>query len=188
MDRRSSSLARTTPSALPTDELAERLLGAVLPDARLDSTEGTVDLSQLAADLLVLFVYPHATGLPDAPVSGWDQIPGARGCTAQACGFRDSYQRLRDLGATIAGLSAQTAEEQRAFADRVGLPYPLLSDPRRQLAARLGLPTFTSEDRTFYRRLTLIAKSRRIVKVFSPVLEPERNAADVVSWLVNVRH
>lgn len=176
-------LAPDMPSAVEDDRTAERLVGAVVPALTLASTVGRVQLAQLAADLLVLFVYPHATGLPEPPVRGWDLIPGARGCTAQACGFRDHYEVLRDLGANLAGLSVQTVEEQRAFAGRVGLDYPLISDPRCQLAAALGLPTFTAGGRTFYGRLTLIGRAGRIAKVFGPVLKPERNAADVAEWL-----
>lgn len=172
-----------TPAAVAGDDHAEDLLGARLPPLTLESTGGPVDLVQQARDLLVLFIYPHATGLPDAPVPGWDLIPGARGCTAQACAFRDDHGRLRDLGATLAGLSVQTVEEQRAFAARVGLGYPLISDPTRQLAAALGVPTFTASGQTFYKRLTLIARDACVVKVFYPVLVPERNAADVAGWL-----
>lgn len=167
------------------DRVAESLLRAALPALTLESTAGRVDLAELAADLLILFVYPHATGLPDAPVPGWDLIPGARGCTVQACGFRDHHDRLRELGAVLAGLCVQTVEEQLAFAARVDLHYPLISDPTRQLVAALGLPTFTAGGQTFYKRLTLIARSVRVVKVFFPVLEPERNAAEVAAWLDN---
>lgn len=169
--------------AADDDRVAGGLAGATLPALRLETTAGEVDLAGLAGELLVLFIYPHATGLPDAPVPGWDLIPGARGCTAQSCGFRDHHGRLRDLGAEIAGLSVQAVDEQHDFAERVGLHYPLISDPTRRLAAVLGLPTFTAGGRTFYKRLTLIARGGRVTKVFYPVIEPERNAADVVAWL-----
>jgi peroxiredoxin len=175
--------AREGPSALADDRAAERLVGAAVPALRLESTGGPVDLADLATGLLVLFVYPHATGLPDSPVSGWDLIPGARGCTAQACAFRDHHDRLSGLGAEVAGLSVQTVEEQRAFAFRVGLHYRLISDPTRQAADALGLPTFTADGRTFYRRLTLIGTSGRVVKVFGPILAPEANAEEVATWL-----
>lgn len=161
----------------------EGLVGTALPALALDSTAGPVDLAELGAELLVLYVYPHATGLPDAPVPDWDLIPGARGCTAQSCAFRDQHDRLTELGAELAGLSVQAVEEQREFAARVGLGYRLISDPARQLAAALGLPTFTAAGRTFYKRLTLVAREEHVVKVFYPVLEPERNAADVAAWL-----
>jgi peroxiredoxin len=162
---------------------SEHLLGAALPSLRLESTAGEADLGVLATGLLVLFVYPHATGLPDAPVPGWDTLPGARGCTAQSCGFRDEHDRVAELGANIAGLSVQTVEEQRQFAARVGLRFPLISDPALRLATALRLPTFTAGDRTFYERLTLVAAEGRIVKVFHPVPAPERNAGDVLRWL-----
>jgi peroxiredoxin len=161
----------------------DHLLGAALPSLRLESTVGEVDIDTLASGLLALFIYPHATGLADAPVPGWDAIPGARGCTAQSCGFRDEHNRVADLGASIAGLSVQTSEEQRQFAARVGLQFPLISDPGVRLAASLRLPTFTAGDRIFYERLTLIARAGSIVKVFHPVPAPERNAADVLRWL-----
>lgn len=171
------------PSAVVDPSLAQRLVGMEVPALALDSTAGWLDLRDLAGGLLVLFVYPHATGLPDAPVPGWDMIPGARGCTAQACGFRDRYEVLRRLGAKVAGLSVQPLEEQRAFGGRVGIEYPLISDPERRLAGALGLPTFTVGGRTFYRRVTLIAREGRIVKIFSPLIDPERNAVEVASWL-----
>jgi peroxiredoxin len=164
-------------------DLADRLRGAELPPLTLDSTQGPVDLAELGRDLLVLFIYPHATGLADAPVPGWDSVPGARGCTAQSCAFRDVHHRFDDIGATLAGLSVQPADEQRTFAGRVGLRYRLISDPGRQLADALGLPTFTLSGRTFYKRLTLIATRGQVVKAFYPIVEPERNAAAVLEWL-----
>jgi peroxiredoxin len=159
------------------------LLGAALPSLKLDSTTGHIDLEELARGLLVLFIYPHATGLPDAPVPGWDAIPGARGCTAQSCGFRDEHARIGDLGASLAGLSAQAVEEQRQFAARVGVRFPLISDPALRLGAILDLPTFAVGNRTFYRRIALVARGGVIIKVFYPVHDPERNAADVLRWL-----
>lgn len=171
------------PSAVAEEGTADRLMGLSVPAVTLGSTMGPVDLAQLASDFLVLFVYPHATGLPEAPAPGWDLIPGSRGCTAQACGFRDAYERLHELGTTVAGLSVQTVEDQRTFASRVRLPYALISDPTRRLETAIGLPTFTSGGQTFYRRVTLVATRGRVVRVFSPVLEPERNAAEVAAWL-----
>jgi peroxiredoxin len=165
--------------------VANRLLGTPLPSIRLESTVGDVDLADFAGDLLVLFVYPHATGLPDAPVPGWDLIPGARGCTAQSCAFRDQHGRFSELGARLVGLSVQTVQEQVEFAARVGVHYPLVSDPSLKMSAALALPTFTSGGRTFYKRLAFVAKWGRIVKIFYPVPSPEQNAADVLQWLEN---
>jgi peroxiredoxin len=168
---------------LEDDGACDHLVGAEVPSLAFDSTAGRVDLSELANDLLVLFLYPHGTGLPEAPVPGWDLIPGARGCTAQSCAFRDRHDQLTELGATLAGLSVQTVEEQREFATRTGVSYRLISDPGRRLADAMRMPTFTAGGRTFYKRVTLIARRGRVVKVFYPVAHPEQNAADVVSWV-----
>jgi peroxiredoxin len=169
------------------DGACDHLVGTALPALPLESTVGRVDLAELAARLFVLFIYPHATGLPDAPVPGWDLIPGARGCTAQSCAFRDQHSRFSDLGAMLAGLSVQKVDEQREFAARVGVHFPLISDPARQLGAALGLPTFTAHGQTFYKRLTLVAEGGRIAKMFYPVFAPERNPADVLAWLESER-
>jgi peroxiredoxin len=168
---------------IPDDGACDHLVGVDLPRLHFASTHGPVDLAALAADLLVLFIYPHATGLPDAPVPGWDAIPGALGCTAQSCGFRDVHDRLTDFGATLAGLSVQEVVEQAAFAARVGLRYPLISDPKRELGSALGLPSFTASGSTFYKRVTLLAVRGSIVKVFNPIEEPARNGLEVLEWL-----
>jgi peroxiredoxin len=134
-------------------------------------------------ETLVAFVYP-ATGTPGRALpEGWDEIPGARGCTPQSCAFRDHHSELAELGATVVGVSAQPPEEQREFADREGLPYDLVNDSELRLADELGLPTFDVEGRRLYRRITLIAREGKIVKVFYPVFPPDRNAADVADWL-----
>jgi peroxiredoxin len=161
----------------------DHLVGRRIPRLRLDSTHGRVLLSSLAERRLVLFIYPHATGLPEPPVPEWDSIPGARGCTVQSCGFRDHNARLTELGAEVAGLSVQTVTEQRDFAQRVGLHYRLISDPARAVEAALGPPTFLAGGRIFYRRLTLVAERAVIVKVFDPIAAPADNAAEVVHWL-----
>ena len=170
---------------VPVDDgAADHLTGSTIPTLSLRSTGGRdVDLSRAAERTLVLYVYPR-TGRPGEPLPiGWDEIPGARGCTPQSCAFRDRYAELRSLGAEVLGLSAQPLADQVEFAERVGLPYPVLSDPQLKLGAALGLPTFEVAGMTLYRRVTLIVRGRRIEKVFYPVFPPDRNAADVVAWL-----
>jgi peroxiredoxin len=142
-----------------------------------------IDLAAAAAATLVVYVYPR-TGVPGEPLPpGWDEIPGARGCTPQNCAFRDLHAELSELGATVHGLSAQDIGEQREFAARERIPYPLLNDSPLRLARLLGLPTFEAAGMRLYRRLTFIAQQWTITKVFYPVFPPDRNAADVVSWL-----
>ncbi len=168
----------------PTDDGgADHLPGRRLPALRLDSTHGPVDLAELAAERLVLYVYPR-TGTPGVPPpDGWDAFPGARGCTPQSCGFRDHVAELGALGAHVAGLSAQTLPEQVEFAERTHMPYPVIADPELLLRDALGFPTFEIAGLTLYKRLALVAEAASIVKVFYPVFPPDRNAADVLAWL-----
>jgi peroxiredoxin len=115
--------------------------------------------------------------------AGWDDIPGARGCTPQSCAFRDSLAEFAAVGASVIGISAQSPAEQAEFAEREQIPFPLLADPGLRLADALRLPTFEVEGMTLYRRLTLITRQGRIVKAFYPVFPPDRNAGDVLAWL-----
>jgi peroxiredoxin len=170
---------------VPVDDgAADHLEGASVPALFLPATSGgQIDLATAAEGTLVLYCYPR-TGVPGEPLPpGWDQIPGARGCTPQACAFRDHFAELDALGARVLGLSAQQRADQIEFARRVDLPYPVLSDPGLALAEALRLPTFQVGAVRLYRRLTLIARRGEIVKVLYPVFPPDRNAADVVAWL-----
>ena len=144
---------------------------------------GPVDLADLAAERLALYVYPRAGRLGVRSPPGWDEIPGARGCTPQSCAFRDHEAELRELGARVAGLSAQPLDDQVEFAERNRITYPVIADPDRLLALALSLPTFEVAGDTLYKRLALVAERGEIVKAFYPVFPPDRNAADVVAWL-----
>jgi peroxiredoxin len=174
------------PAELPVpvdDGAAAHLEGLHLPALGLPATDGrTVQLSALPG-LQVIYIYPM-TGRPGVPLpEGWDAIPGARGCTPQSCAFRDHHAELAALGAGVFGLSTQDGSCQREAAERLHLPFPLLSDAGLALRDALSLPVFETDGRTLYRRLTLIADAARIVKVFYPVFPPDRNAADVIDWL-----
>jgi peroxiredoxin len=136
-----------------------------------------------AAPRLILYVYPSATGTADLPAPGWKDIPGAFGCTAESCAFRDRKKSFEALGVTVMGLSAQTTEAQKRFAGRKEINFPLLSDHELKLADELHLPTFTAGDLRLYKRLTMVAESGRIVKVFYPVFPPDTHPADVLSWV-----
>jgi peroxiredoxin len=166
------------------DGAADHLQGSPLPDLVLPSTQdGSMGLATAAADRLVAYVYPR-TGVPGQPLlPGWDDIPGARGCTPQSCAYRDALAEFSDLGAAIVGVSAQSPDEQREFAAREHIPFPLLSDAGFQLAAALRLPTFEVEGVTLYKRLTFIAEAGKILKVFYPVFPPDRDATEVLGWL-----
>jgi peroxiredoxin len=165
------------------DGAADHLPGSEVPSLVLDSSRGPVDLAQLCAERAVVYVYPRA-GRPGVQMlPGWDESPGARGCTPQSCGFRDHEAELAALGARVAGVSTQSLDDQLEFAERNRIPYPVIADPELRLRGALGLPTFETSGLVLYKRLAFVAEERRIVKVFYPVFPPDRNAADVVAWL-----
>ncbi len=172
------------PEGLPVpkdDGGAAHLVGLELPDLMLESSAGAVNVRELD----VLYVYPRS-GKPGQPLlPGWDETPGARGCTPQSCAFRDLHGDLAKLGVRVAGLSAQSLADQKEFAERNHMPFPVVSDPGLELAAALGLPTFEIAGLTLYKRITLVAEDARIVKVFYPVFPPDANAGDVLRWLQN---
>jgi peroxiredoxin len=175
------------PADLPAPEddgAADRLGGLQVPPLVLPSTlGGQVDLADAAHSRLVVYVYPR-TGKPGDPVpTGWDDIPGARGCTPQSCAYRDSLAEFSALGVDVVGISAQSPAEQGEFAEREHIPFPLLSDSGLSLAETLGLPTFEIAGMTLFRRLTFVAIKGAVAKVFYPVFPPDRDAAEVLGWL-----
>jgi peroxiredoxin len=172
----------TLPEGLPVPEddgACDHLLGMRLPDLELESSQGGVNVR----DFDVLYVYPRA-GRPDREMpAGWDEIPGARGCTPQSCAFRDRHSELLTRRVRVAGLSAQPLDEQLEFAERNRMPFPVIADPDRRLGAALRLPTFSVEGMTLYKRVTLVARGGTIEKVFYPVFPPDKNAEEVLAWL-----
>jgi peroxiredoxin len=171
---------------IPRDDGAcNHLPGMQLPSVPLMSTaDRMVDLAKISGRT-VLYCYPR-TGRPDQdPPQGWDEIPGARGCTPQSCAFRDHYQELRALGAEVFGLSTQNTEYQKEAVKRLHLPFPLLSDERLLFTEALKLPTFRVESMTLIRRLTLVIGDGLVERVFYPVFPPDKNADEVIGWLRN---
>jgi peroxiredoxin len=176
------------PAGLPVphdDGAADHLPGATLPPIRLTATDGTeVQLDALGPGRTVLYLYPR-TGAPgEAIPAGWEAIPGARGCTAEACEFRDHHRDLLAAGAErVFGLSTQDPDYQREVVERLHLPFALLADPHAELGARLHLPAFTFAGEHLYRRLTLVIRSGVIEHVFYPVFPPDAHAGEVLAWL-----
>lgn len=174
------------PEGLPVPEddgAADHLPGKRLPSVALRSTAGNaVDLSALAG-MTVAYCFPMM-GCPDSDMpQGWDEIPGARGCTPQSCAFRDYHAALRSIGVRIFGISAQDSACQKKIAERLHLPFELLSDEDLVLAEALSLPTFEVEGLRLLRRLTMIVADGQIQKVFYPVFPPDKNAEEVAQWL-----
>lgn len=179
------------PTDLPVPEddgAGSHLTGTELPAVSLPATNGDVIELHKLQGLHVLYVYP-LTGRPDIPLpEGWDEIPGARGCTPQACAFRDHYAELQTLHSGVYGISTQSSDYQREVKARLHLPFDLLSDTGLLLKQKLHLPVFTVAGQTLYKRLTLIIKDRNIIKTFYPIFPPDGNASQVLAWLDHYRH
>jgi peroxiredoxin len=150
----------------------------------LTGTDGqAVDLSALPGRA-VIYAYPR-TARPgvDNP-DGWDMIPGARGCSPQSCAFRDHFAELKALGVDhLFGLSTQDTAYQREAAERLHLPFPLLSDADLKLATAMRLPIFEAGGMTLLKRFTLVVDDGVVTHVFYPVFPPDRNAEAVIEWL-----
>jgi peroxiredoxin len=175
------------PDNLPVpqdDGAARHLAGMALPDLALSATDGSrVNLSALTGRTVV-YVYPR-TGRPGVPPpDGWDAIPGARGCTPQSCGFRDHFAELKRLGvAQLYGLSTQDTAYQREAAERLHLPFPLLSDAELALTRAMRLPTFMVAGMTLIKRMAWVVDDGAIAHVFYPVFPPDRSVETVIGWL-----
>jgi peroxiredoxin len=177
------------PSDLPhplDDGAADHLLGMKLPQVKLQATTGAGINVGAIQGLLVVYCYPM-TGQPNVALpEGWDQIPGARGCTPQSCSFRDYYQEIKDLGADVMGLSVQSTEYQTEMAQRLHLPFPVLSDVDYVFQSALRLPTFQAAGMTLLKRLTLIAKDGLIVAVHYPVFPSDSDPEWVIKKLRSI--
>lgn len=173
---------------IPEDDgAAAHLEAAQMPRLALPATDGSlfpVDRPPTGFDRLVLYAYPR-TGRPgEAPLtSDWDQIPGARGCTPESCGFRDHATDLAVAGLAVAGVSTQLTDYQREAVERLQLPFPLLSDADLRLAEALRLPTFKASGQVLLKRLTLVVADGIVEKVFYPVFPPDGHAQQVLGWI-----
>lgn len=176
------------PADLPVPEddgAAAHLPGTTAPHLELSATDGSVvGLDTLGPGRTVLYIYP-LSGQPgvDLP-DGWDNIPGARGCTPEACGFRDHHQDLINAGvARVYGLSSQDSDYQRELVERLHLPFRMLSDPTLSLARALDLPTFQAGGQELYKRLTLVVRYGVVERAFYPIFPPDDHAEQVLTWL-----
>jgi peroxiredoxin len=175
------------PANLPVpkdDGGARHLRGMAIPDLELPSTANRrVNLAKISAPRIVVYCYPM-TGQPGKALpAGWDDIPGARGCTPETCGFRDHHKDLAKLHAEVFGVSTQSTAYQQEMVTRLEVPFEVLSDEHLALTRALKLPTFTIDGMTLIKRLTLIVRDHRIEQVFYPVFPPDKHADEVIAWL-----
>ena len=162
----------------------EHLTGRDLPPLILPATYGQDVLCNDLAGWSVFYFYPRTSPPNAKPIEGWDEIPGARGCTPQSCGFRDHFEDLKSAGATaVFGVSAQETDYQQEAVERLRLPFPLISDTGMLFHRTLGLPVFTAAGFTLYGRVTLVTFGSLIKKVFDPVSDPAGNAKAVLAYL-----
>lgn len=179
----------TLPDGLPVpvdDGAADHLPGTAMPALTLAATGGAnVNLAALGPGRTVLYLYP-LSGRPGVVLpDGWDAIPGARGCTTEACDFRDHHEELRAAGAArVYGMSSQRTDYQAELVERLRLPFPMLSDPDFALGDALRLPTFAAEGHErLYTRLTLVVRDDRVEHAFYPIFPPNTHAQQVLGWL-----
>lgn len=167
----------------PTDDgSCNHLQGMSIPSLSLKTTSGRVIDLYKEKGFIVIFFYPM-TGSPDAPpLNGWNEIPGARGCTPQTCAYRDNYEELSELGVKVFGASSQSIDQQKEAAGRLKLPFELINDSAFELTESLNLPTFDYQGIKLIRRLTLVVVDGVICKVFYPVFPPDKNVDKVISW------
>jgi peroxiredoxin len=167
------------------DGAAKHLAGAMVADVLLPATDGTqISLAKLAGRTVV-FAYPR-TGTPGqiSLVDDWDMIPGARGCTPQSCAFRDLHNELKAAGAKrVFGLSTQDRDYQSELAERLHLPFPVLSDAELAFSTAMRLPMMHVAGLALIKRMAIIIDNGRITHVFYPVFPPDQNAGDVLAWL-----
>lgn len=166
---------------------ARHLVGLPLPALALPATTGRlVDLGALGPGVTVLYCYSR-TGRPDEPLpAGWDAIPGARGCTPQACSYRDHHTELQALGAAVYGVSTQSTVHQQEMKARLHLPFEVLSDAAGRFADALWLPTFEAGGERLLKRLTLITRGGRIEACFYPIFPSDADVPAVLAWLRSV--
>lgn len=175
------------PADLPVpvdDGAADHLQGTRFPPVELPATDGRRVRLDTIQGRTVVYAYPR-TGEPGKPslVEDWDQIPGARGCTPESCGFRDHHAELQAAGAGVYGLSTQDIDYQQEAALRLGLPFALLSDAGLDLTRALRLPSFDVAGLTLLKRLTLLVEDGMIERVWYPVFPPDTHAEEVLAWL-----
>lgn len=175
------------PSGLPIpvdDGACDHLPGMSLPNVSLPSSAGgLINLSLLTDRYTIIYFFPMAWTHHAALPANWNDIPGARGCTPQSCAFRDRIAALVAHGARVIGVSTQPQHHLEEIAERLHLPYPLLSDSKLILSRTLRLPTFQADSAIFLKRLTIVVSENTIQKIFYPVFPPNENISEVLSWL-----
>jgi len=166
------------------DRKADHLLNTFLPDISLKNQDGNLlKIKRSDTFRLILYFYPM-TGNPNKNLPpNWSQTPGAIGCTAETCSFRDNYEELIKLNALPIGISTQTTDDIKEMTDRLVIPYDVLSDSQNIILNALKIPYFVVENKFYFKRLTLIVEKNIVKKVFYPIFPPNKHINEVLRWL-----
>lgn len=161
--------------------------GMTIPKMALPSTKNPLlDLLEIDSHFKVLYFFPMiAVPGEVAPLSEWDEIPGARGCTPQNISMSKHNYDLQKYGATSIGISTQSIKELTKVSSIRGFLQPLVSDGNLEFQEKLNIPTFQFENKTMYKRLTLIVRESKIVKVFYPIFPPDKHIFEILEWFEN---
>lgn len=173
------------PSNLPVpgdDGAANHLQGIELPGLALPATDGSsVDLSKLEGRT-ILYVFPMMGRPGVALPEGWNELPGARGCTVQSLTYSKNLSDLEEMGVRVFGMSRQDIGDLQEAKERLGLKQTLLSDEAGRAQEALRLPTFEIEGNTYLRRLTLGLVDGKVERIWYPVFPPGQDVDEVRVW------
>ena len=160
------------------------MLGKQIPDIILDSTKDSLfDFSSIKQKYAILYFFPKMIMPGKSPPSGWNNIPGARGCTPQNISFSENNRILEKFDAISIGISSQSIQDLKQLSAIRKLSQVLVSDEGLEFQKKIQVPTFDVENKTMYKRLTLIVKESIIINTFYPIFPPDEHIFEIIKWL-----
>jgi len=164
------------------DGKSDHLVGITIPSIIFTSTKGDLDLSKINTQYIVMYFFPMMFVPEKTLPSRWDGIPGARGCTPQNITINQYIEDLQKYDVSVFGISTQSIDELTELSILRKLSQLLISDSSLKFQEKLQIPTFHVENKTIYKRLTLIVKNSKIIKVFYPVFPPDKHVFEILEW------
>lgn len=166
------------------DGSCDHLLGMTIPNSILPSTKGNfLNVCKIDTQFVMMYFFPMIGVLEKNIPLGWNNIPGARGCTPQNITINECIEDLRNYGVTPIGISTQPIDELSKISSMREFSQIILSDSSLEFQQKLGIPTFQVENKTMYKRITLILENSKIIKVFYPIFPPDKHILEVLKWL-----
>ncbi len=164
------------------DGKSDHLVGMTIPNIILTSTKGEIDISKINTQYMVLYFFPMISIPGKKLPSGWNDIPGARGCTPQNITINEHIEDLQKYNVSVCGISTQSIDELTELSLLRKFSQSLISDTSLKFQEKLKIPTFHVENKTRYKRLTLIVKNSKIIKVFYPIFPPDKHIFEIIKW------